>query len=285
MGEVAGAARDQLPEDSIWRSLACLVHGVSLHLRGDLEAGRSVLAQGARQGGIGAPNVAAICRAQLALLELDCAEPGQAAAQMQEGMRIADRYGLLDDPTQALVVATSALLNAREGQSADAARDAKLAGRLVAELNEFSAWYEAETRIVIARALLQLDDVAGARARLGEAGRHLRNAPDAKVLRSWIELAWHDADAAQSVTGRWPLTPAELRLLHHLPSHLTYREIADELFVSANTVKTQAQSIYRKLGASSRSEAVACARSAGLLDETPAPAERGSQFSPRSRDA
>ena len=88
---------------------------------------------------------------------------------------------------------------------------------------------------------------------------------DAIVLRGWLEQAWKEADEA-TVSGRWPLSPAELRLLHHLPTHLTFREIADESFVSANTVKTQARSIYRKLGVSSRAEAVATARTAGLID-------------------
>ncbi len=85
-------------------------------------------------------------------------------------------------------------------------------------------------------------------------------------MREWIEQAWHDADSAQSVTGRWPLTPAELRLLHFLPTHLTFREIAEQLFVSTNTVKSQVQAVYRKLGVSSRAEAVACAQAAGLLE-------------------
>ena len=71
------------------------------------------------------------------------------------------------------------------------------------------------------------------------------------------------------------MSPAELRLLHFLPTHLSFREIAEELFVSANTVKTQARSIYRKLGVSSRAEAVACARTAGLLEAAPSPVERG----------
>ena len=85
------------------------------------------------------------------------------------------------------------------------------------------------------------------------------------MLRSWLEQAWSEADAA-TISGRWPLSPAELRLLRYLPTHLTFREIADESFVSANTVKTQARSIYRKLGVSSRAEAVATARTAGLLE-------------------
>ena len=63
------------------------------------------------------------------------------------------------------------------------------------------------------------------------------------------------------------LTPAQLRTLQYLPSHLSFREIADRSFVSPNTVKTQAQAIYRKLNVSSRAEAVERANAAGLLGD------------------
>jgi LuxR family maltose regulon positive regulatory protein len=62
------------------------------------------------------------------------------------------------------------------------------------------------------------------------------------------------------------LTAAELRLLPLLTTHLSFREIAEQLYVSRNTVKTQAISVYRKLDASSRSEAIARARELGLVD-------------------
>lgn len=61
------------------------------------------------------------------------------------------------------------------------------------------------------------------------------------------------------------LTNAEMRLLQSLPSHRTLREIADQTGVSINTVKTQVRSVYRKLGACSRSEAVESAQRLGLL--------------------
>ena len=64
-----------------------------------------------------------------------------------------------------------------------------------------------------------------------------------------------------------PLTTAELRILGFLPTHLSFREIASRLYVTANTVKTHARSVYRKLGASSRGEAVVRARDQGLLDQ------------------
>jgi|SRR5580658_221818 DNA-binding CsgD family transcriptional regulator len=62
------------------------------------------------------------------------------------------------------------------------------------------------------------------------------------------------------------LTGAELRLLPLLSTHLSFPEIASELFLSRNTVKSQAYSIYHKLGASSRSQAVARSGELGLLE-------------------
>jgi LuxR family maltose regulon positive regulatory protein len=62
------------------------------------------------------------------------------------------------------------------------------------------------------------------------------------------------------------LTGAELRLLPYLATHLAFQEIAGRLFISRNTVKTEAVSIYRKLGVSSRSEAIERAVEVGLLD-------------------
>lgn len=61
------------------------------------------------------------------------------------------------------------------------------------------------------------------------------------------------------------LTQAECRVLRYLPTHLTAREIADELYVSLNTVRTHIRHIYAKLGARCRSDAVDAARAAGLL--------------------
>ena len=55
-------------------------------------------------------------------------------------------------------------------------------------------------------------------------------------------------------------------MLGYLPSHLCFREIADRLYVSSNTVKTHARAIYRKLGVSSRGEAVELARGAALVE-------------------
>ncbi len=74
------------------------------------------------------------------------------------------------------------------------------------------------------------------------------------------------AAAGEVGGGVVPLTTAELRVLRYLPTHLSFQAIAEELFVSRNTVKTQAIAIYRKLGVSSRGEAVTAALELGLIE-------------------
>jgi LuxR family maltose regulon positive regulatory protein len=264
MGTRAALAHEHLPPSDPWRSLCRLIEGVSLHLTGQYVAARDALEGAVRLAAVGVPTVHALSLAQLSLLALDEGDVAAATALSQESMIGFELHGLSEVPTQALVAAAAGYVEARNGDSASASRNVKHASGLLAELPGISPWYQAETRIVIARALALLDDVAGARAQLAAAARDLRQTADAELLRTWLQEAWKEADAA-TTSGRWPLSPAELRLLHYLPTHLSFPEIAEELFVSANTVKTQARSIYQKLGVSSRAEAVACARTAGLV--------------------
>ncbi|MBD9699333.1 response regulator transcription factor [Flavimobilis sp. GY10621] len=66
---------------------------------------------------------------------------------------------------------------------------------------------------------------------------------------------------------RAPLTRRELVVLSHLSDDVTLDDVARELFVSRNTVKTQVRSVYRKLGISTRAEAVVHARRLGLRQD------------------
>jgi LuxR family maltose regulon positive regulatory protein len=73
-------------------------------------------------------------------------------------------------------------------------------------------------------------------------------------------------ERASSAPRASALTGAELRLLPLLSTHLSFPEIASEFCLSRNTIRSQAMSIYQKLGASSRSQAVTRSRELGLLD-------------------
>ena len=66
-----------------------------------------------------------------------------------------------------------------------------------------------------------------------------------------------------------PLSDAELRVLRYLPTNLPAAEIASELVVSVNTIRTHTRHMYAKLGVHTRAQAVARARKLGLLAPTP----------------
>jgi LuxR family maltose regulon positive regulatory protein len=126
--------------------------------------------------------------------------------------------------------------------------------------------YAVDLRLELANSCLALADPAGARNLLREIDDILHRRPDLGLLNEQVEaLRERLAGAPAGAVGVSTLTPAELRLLPYLPTHLTFREIGTRLFISRNTVATQSGSIYRKLGASSRGEAVIRARALGLL--------------------
>ncbi len=264
MGEDAARASALIPDEDPFYSMSRLLEGVAHHLAGDRDEARWALEEASHRAAASAPNIHTLALVQLALLELD--ERGAAGAALTlKATAHADRFGLNDYPTSALVFAVSALMRVRRGGVEEATRHSKRSAVLLERLTDFSPWYETETRIVLARALVLLDDASAARGQIAAAERLLRKTSDAVVLQVWLEEATREVESVAGLDGRWPLTKAELRLLHFLPSHLSFREIGEKLFVSTNTVKTQAQAIYRKLGVSSRAEAVACAEAAGLV--------------------
>jgi LuxR family transcriptional regulator, maltose regulon positive regulatory protein len=109
----------------------------------------------------------------------------------------------------------------------------------------------------LARAYVSLTDTAGARAVLRQAADITQRRPQLGVLPEQAEQLRVQLDtmAGQSI-GASALTTAELRLLPLLPTHLSFREMGERLYVSRHTVKTHVTSIYRKLGVSSRTEAI-----------------------------
>jgi LuxR family transcriptional regulator, maltose regulon positive regulatory protein len=88
----------------------------------------------------------------------------------------------------------------------------------------------------------------------------------ATLIRAILDmLAGRPAPRHGPAPPRDALSNAEVRVVRYLPSNLTAAEIASELVVSTNTVRTHMRHIYAKLGAHTRSEAVARARELGLV--------------------
>ena len=102
-----------------------------------------------------------------------------------------------------------------------------------------------------------------------------RRSTDAALISETSELAAR-ADRLAPPPGQQAhhfeaLSHSEIRVLRYLPTNLSAREIAGELYVSVNTVKTHQRHLYQKLGARSRTQAVEQARALGLLAPSVSP--------------
>jgi LuxR family maltose regulon positive regulatory protein len=253
---------------SPWRAVGCLLEGVALHLGGRGEDARTRLEQAARLGAAQLPLAVALSLAQLTLMARDGDDLDDAADITDRLLAVLTGPEICESAPSALAFAVAADALAGGGR-VDEARDcARRALRLSGQLADAPPWYDAELRIALARAQLSLSQAAAARESLTKASRAARHLPERTILQRWIDDAWGRADmfAAGAGAGIEMLTIAELRVLRFLPSHLSFREIATRLHVSPNTVKTQAHAVYRKLDASSRSEAVGRAREFGLVE-------------------
>jgi LuxR family transcriptional regulator, maltose regulon positive regulatory protein len=271
MGADAARASRAEPDHSTWRSTGRWLEGVAHHLTGRREDARAPLEEGGRGGAAAAPNIQALCLAQLALLVIEDEDWDQAAVLIGRARSQVKACGLERYPTVSLVFAVSGLVRAHRGMIEDAREDVLWSAGLLRQLADFAPWYEAETRIALARTTLRLGDVTAARTLMAEGAHSLRDIPDSTTLRAWLEEMRTGLDAATRAAGETcALTTAELRVLRLLPTHLSFPAIASRLYVSPNTVKTHARAVYRKLDASSRGEAVAHAFAAGLLDDVQA---------------
>jgi LuxR family maltose regulon positive regulatory protein len=127
-------------------------------------------------------------------------------------------------------------------------------------------FYAVQTRLELIRAYIALTDVAGARTVLREVDDLLRRHADLGILGSEADELRSQLETMHAdVIGASSLTAAELRLLPLLATHHSFRELGERLHLSPHTVKTQAIAIYRKLGVSSRSQAIQHAQDLGLL--------------------
>ena len=210
-----------------------------------------------------------MCLAQAAMIAMEHQDWDTAADLTDHAVGMIGERGLDGYPMSALAFAAAAAVRAHDGRVDEAKQDLRRGIDLLTSLGDFIPWYGAEARILLAHASLWLADIVGARTLLAEASRLARRTQGAVIFQHWFDNAWScmDAMAETRLAGPSSLTIAELRILRFLPTHRSFREIAAQLGVSANTVKTQAHAVYRKLGAASRSEAVARALDAGLLGQ------------------
>jgi LuxR family maltose regulon positive regulatory protein len=254
---------------SFWRTSATLYRALAHLLAGDPDKAdilfADAIAEGQATGVTVGPCVALAERSLLAIADgkWDAAE-----RYLGQARTVARDANLEDHPPITMVYAVAARIAMHRGDRQRAREELARAQRLRPGLTYAVPHLAVQARLELAACYLALADPAGARTLLREIEQILLRRADLGVLVGQTEelrarlTQLHGSSGA----GASALTTAELRLLPLLCTHLSFPEIGEELFLSPNTIKSQAISIYRKLGVSNRNQAVTQSRELGLLE-------------------
>jgi LuxR family transcriptional regulator, maltose regulon positive regulatory protein len=263
----AAFAVAQEPGWSTWRADALWALGEAHLLAGHLDEARAVLAEASDAATtMGNAYMIAICESELALLDTDRGQWPEATGRLERALATIDEHRLHDYVTSVLAFAAAALLAVHRGDLTEARRQLAQAMRARPSATYAFPFVAVRLRLQLAKVFFSIAEVVAARQLLREIDDILTHRPALGTLTEEVEEFRRLLESsAAGVTGRVALTPAELRLLPYLQTHLTASGIAERLFVSSHTVKAEVKSIYRKLGVSSRNDAVQKATAIGLL--------------------
>ena len=246
-----------------------ILQGIARVLCGDLDGGDASLEDGVSAGEeAGAHEDVALALCERSLVSMARGDWGRAGVLVGQAGAVLRRAGIEESYATPLVCAVQARVAMHRGDVPAARQELVRAQRLRHLLTYALPYFAVQARIELIRVHIALADLAGARTLMREVDELLRRRPglgnlagEARELRARLPK-----ERGPSAPGASALTAAELRLLPLLSTHLSIPEIAGELFLSRNTIKSQAISIYRKLGTSSRSQAVVRSRELGLLE-------------------
>jgi len=265
----ADEAARRFAAEGIRAPIAALCQGLARILSGDLDGGDAAFADAviiATEADAPEGLAEALSeRSLVAMARGDWRRAGDLAAQARGTLQQA---GIEDSYATTLVCAVTARVALHRGDVQTARHHLVSAQRTRSLLTYAFPHMAVQARIELIGVHLTLGDLAGARTLMQEVNELLRHRPglgrlidEAQALRGRLA-----GERGSSAPGASSLTAAELRLLPMLSTHLSFAEIAAEMFLSRNTISSQAMSIYRKLGVGSRSQAVARSRELGLLE-------------------
>jgi LuxR family maltose regulon positive regulatory protein len=270
----AEGALDELPSGSQWRPTGLLLQGAAYLLQGDDARGDAILADAAEAAEcLGATDTRVVAISERSLLAAARDEPTVAETLSLRAHALVEEGHLDGYVTSSIELAATARALLRHGRWDQARACLTAARRLTPFLTHALPWFAVQTRLELARTYLALRDANGARTLLSEARQILRVRPLLGVLSEQTDALQDEVESMPEVANGngSGLTGAELRLLPLLATHFSFREIGERLHVSRNTVKTQAISVYRKLGVSNRSDAIDQAGQLGLVDAATRP--------------
>jgi LuxR family maltose regulon positive regulatory protein len=239
--------------------------GFSLYLSGEPKAAAKPLEE-AVQNDASLPVMRLQALSMLALVMLELGRLAT-AQELAAAARDIAATGLSEVPQGAPAYIATGAVHAAQGQLDDARTDLEHAYQTRRRVFGISPWPTLLAVLLLARVRLDLGDRGGAVKLADEARDVLAALPDGTeaLLARLAELDRRIIGRPRAVLVAEPLTEREVGVLRLLGGTLSLREIGLELFVSANTVKTHAQRIYRKLGVTTRHDAVEQGKRAGIL--------------------
>jgi len=235
--------------------------GVALYLEGDVEEAAERLTEALDR----APSKEALLRVgalcELAVARTELGDPDTALNLTEDAFHIIELHGLWSDPRVAWYwLARGIALRAR-GEPGAAAEALEQSLEIRRSSGRLTSTISIQLLVALAPLRYELGDVAGARSLLAEAHDVAEAMGDAGDFDRRIrELEGFLQGPARRLEFGETLSDRELAVLRLLSTELSQREIGSELHLSINTVKSHTSAIYRKLGVTSRGEAVTKAR-------------------------
>lgn len=262
----AAFAIEHEPVTSPWRDQAIHLWGSACLLVDDLENAKTAFEEAVDVATImGNSDTVILSEPELALIAIDAGLWSLAREHADRGVAAIDASHMDGYPTTALALAVAARVALHDGDRAAGERMLARAMRARIGCTHLLSYLSVRTRIQLAKAHVAMGDRSAAWHLLREIDDLLRKRPDVGVVSGQVEQLRQALAAEPAAGGSVPLTPAELRLLPYLQTHLTIAEIGQRLFISRNTVSSEVGSIYRKLGVTTRGGAVERASALGLL--------------------
>ena len=263
----AEVALQELAPASPWRVPALLALGTANALLGEGLAAQTAFLEAADTASAARSDaLQAVALACESLLASERDDWPRAEAVAGRARRIVAELEFQDSAVSLFALTASARAALRRGEWALVREELAHAELLLPLLTPALGPFAAFLRLELARVQLALGDREGAERLLREVDEIFALNRELGVFRTEADELRIQLDSAAHTTAEMSsLTAAELRLLPLLTTYLSFREIAGRLYVSRNTVKTQAISVYRKLGVSSRGEAIARAVEVGLI--------------------
>lgn len=256
------------PTWSPWRDTALLVLAEAHVLTGDVESAVPLFVEtsAAAAAASNADNLV-VSEAELGLLAMEHGHWAEAEQHVSLALLTIEEVRMHDYATSVLAFAAAARLAVHRGDLKGANIRLTEAMRARPSCTAALPWFAVQSRLQLAKVFWMTGDGATARHLFREIDDILLRRPALGTLLAAVaDLREVVSSSSQlDATGASPLTPAELRLLPYLQTHLSIREIAERTYVSRNTVSSQVSGIYRKLGVSSRTDAVKQATEIGLL--------------------